>query len=310
MLLRRFTDFILQGRLQAIGTAFVLAFIPLIGGVSILIAALVTLRKNVYEGALVFLAASIPLVIHYVFLPGEATAGMLLGLVELALLGNLLVWVFAVILRRYGQWNFLLETALLVGVIGVGIVHGLCSDVPGWWQKQLTVYFSKTLDMADVLKTDSGAGLQDVQAQVIQMAKYYATGFLAASILLNALLQLAIARWWQAVIFNPGGLRDELVQIRLSHITGGLFVVVMLLGYFKNTLALDILPVVYAIFAAAGLSLVHCLMGKIAKGSWFWLMLVYLGVIWLFPFSLVALAIMALFDTWLNFRKRASRLKN
>ena len=59
MLLRRFTDFVLQSRIHAIGTAFVLTFIPWIGApVSVLIAALVTLRKGIFEGVLVLIAAS------------------------------------------------------------------------------------------------------------------------------------------------------------------------------------------------------------------------------------------------------------
>lgn len=64
------------------------------------------------------------------------------------------------------------------------------------------------------------------------------------------------------------------------------------------------MPVMYMMFGLAGLSLIHYLMGLISKSSWFWLVLIYVGMIWLFPFSIVAIAIMALFDTWLNIRKR------
>jgi len=229
---------------------------------------------------------------------------MILGVLKIALLGNVLIWLFAVLLRQYSNWSFVLEAAVLVGVIGVGLAHLLHPDLQGWWEQALGSYFSQTSGMVDALKATSDQSLQEIQAGVIASIKTYATGFLAVSILFNVLLQLIVARWWQSALFNPGGLRKELYQIRLGYLTAGLFVLLVLLGYFKSALALDEIPIFYAAFGMAGLSLIHYLIGSYLSLNWFWLALVYLGIIVLFPLSMVAIAIIALFDTGLDFRKR------
>jgi hypothetical protein len=178
-------------------------------------------------------------------------------------------------------------------------VHILYPDVQGWWESTLNHYFN---NMMTSLKSASGA--PEAQAAFVAIAKHYATGFLTASTLFNVLLQLIIGRWWQAAVFNPGGLRKELHQIRLSYISGGWFVLLLLLSYFKSEFAMDAMPILYMAFAMSGLSLIHCLVATYAIAGWFWLILIYLGIIWLFPLSMVSIAIIALFDTGLNFRKR------
>jgi hypothetical protein len=301
MLLRRFTDFILQGRFQAMGTAFVLAFIPVIGTVSILIAALVTLRKNIVEGGLVFVAASLPLLIQYIAVPAENQNEMLLYIIVIMLMTNVLTWFFAVLLRLYGSWNPIMEASILIGFLAIGLIHILYPDIQDWWVKQFSAYFGKTLEVVDSLRSESAQ--QDLRLELMTVAKRYATGFAAASILINVLLQLAIARWWQATIFNPGGLPKELQQIRLGYAAAGLFVVMLLLSYFKNSLALDMMPLLYVIFALVGLSFLHYAV-SFTKVSWLWITLVYMGIIGLFPFSLMVVAVIGLFDIGLNFRNR------
>jgi hypothetical protein len=299
MLLRRFTDFILKGRLRSIGTAFVIAFIPVIGSISLLIAGLVTLRKNAFEGALVTLAASVPLVIQYALTPADEKTLFFIGMAALGLVGNALLWFFAVLLRRYNNWNLVLEVGLLIGMLGVVAAHILYPDIQGWWIKQLTDYLN-------TLKMQAISGIEEIQAQMVHSAKFI-TGFLAVSLILNILLQLLMARWWLVALFQPGGLHYELQHVRLSYIASGLFVVLVVLSFFKLGLVLDLLPVLFAIFAVAGLSLAHYLINLVRHVTWLWLGLVYLIIIILPEYSIVALAILALFDTWLDFRKRADR---
>lgn len=306
MFLRRFTDFVLQSRVQAMATAFVFAFIPLIGSISILIAALVTLRKSILDGILVTIAATLPYVISYAAsTPAPDQAQLALGVLGVIVGSNLLTWLFAVVLRQFSNWNFTLELAALLGLFVIGTIHLVYPDIQNWWGIQLNAYFAKTTQAMSTLPADEDtkAATVEVQAQAVAAAKQFATGFMAVAILFNALLQLVIARWWQAVMFNPGGLRRELYQIRLSYVSGLVFGVALILAYTGNDLALDAMPVLCAVFFAAGLSLIHSFMGLTRKG-WIWLILIYLGVIWLFPLSLLIIAIVALFDTGLDFRKR------
>ncbi len=107
-------------------------------------------------------------------------------------------------------------------------------------------------------------------------------------------------------MFNPGGLRKELHQIRLSYVTGMLFVIGMALSYFGNLVALDVMPVLFLTFFVAGLSLLHYLIAP-HHFAWALLMVGYVAIIWLFPASVVIVSLIAFFDTALNIRQRFKR---
>ncbi len=307
MFLRRFTDFVLQNRVQGMATAFVSAFVPIIGSISILIAGLVTLRKGAFEGLLVLIAATVPYIITYFASPPAPEQALLAeGILGVIIVSNVLTWMFAIVLRRFSNWNITIEIAALLGVLVIVLVHLFNPDIQNWWASQLSVYFAKTTDVVNKLKATTDAAQSapsEAQIQAVNTAKRFATGFVAVSVLFNALLQLLIARWWQAAIYNPGGLRKELYQIRLSHITGFAFVIALVLAFLGIDVALDMMPILCMAFFVAGLSLLHSIVSK-QKIAWLWLILIYMGIIWLFPLSIVIIAFIALVDTGFDFRKR------
>lgn len=301
MLLRRFTDFILQSRLHSMGTAFVLSILPFGGTVSILIVGLVTLRKGMYEGSLVLLASTLP----YVFLLMRPTGEtqLVFNMVGLVIISNILTWLFAVVLCKYSNWNFTLELAVMLGIIVVGMTHVFYPNLQDWWGMQVTRYLSNSSAMLEITKSQDISS--KTQAQVVDVIKKYATSFLTTMVLLNALLQLLVARWWQAAMFNPGGLRIELHHIRLGYVTGVIFAVGLLLSCLGNSIVIDMMPILYLTFFAAGLSLIHAL-ASLTKAAWIWLGVVYVVVLLLFPYSVPLLAMLALIDTWVDFRKKVS----
>lgn len=306
MFLRRFTDFVLQSRVQAMAVAFLIAFIPLIGSISILIAALVTLRKGTVEGLYVLIASTAPYIIsYYVAAPPPEEVSMLFWVLGILIISNVLTWILAVVLRQFSNWSITLEVSALLGIVTIAIVHLVYPDIQSWWVSQLTPYFAKTADSLNKLNMDADNPVmsKELQAQTVAVLKSYATGFLMVSVLFNALIQLVVARWWQAIMYNPGGLRKELYQIRLSHVSGVVFVAVFLLSLLGNELTLDILPVLVATFCVAGLSLIHNLL-SLSKVGWVWLIVIYVGIVYLFPLSIIVVSIIALLDTGIDFRKR------
>lgn len=308
MLLRRFTDFVLQGRVQTMALAFVCAFVPLIGSIGILMAALITLRKNAFDGVLVTLAATVPYLLAYIGYPAEAHTDVTLLIIVAMCASNLLTWLGAVVLRRHGNWSLVIEAATFLGVLCVVAIHLMSPDIQQWWQTQLTDYFTKNAALMDVATRPDVAA---IQADLVQRAKVYATGLTVTSVLFNALLQLALARWWQAVMFNPGGLRTELWRIRLGYAAVILLAILFGLALFDNQTSLDALTIQFAAFGAAGLSLIHCLIGttqRLQGSGWVVLMLVYAATIFLFPLSAVIITVIALLDTLFDFRKRLGKL--
>lgn len=306
MLLRRFTDFVLQSRVSAMATAFILAFLPLVGSISILIAVLVTLRKGVFEGALVLVAATAPYLLSYFATSVDNETQLIMTItVGVTILSNIVTWILALPLRKYSDWNITLELGMLLGILAVAIVHFINPNVQTWWGTQLSAYFSKSTSLLSQLNGTSGSEAlpKDIRPQAIAYVKQYATGLIAASLLVNATMQLLLARWWQAIVFNPGGLRSELYRIRLSYVSAAAFILALVLSFFGNTAALDMMPVICVTFAAAGFSLFHSIMGP-TKAGWVWLALMYLVTIWMLPISIVFIAVVALFDTLFNIRKR------
>ncbi len=302
MFLRRFTQLVLQNRLLAMGIAFVLTFIPWLGTISVLIAGLVTLRKGAVEGGLVFIAATAPYLFYFTHLADLEQTTIIFLCVVLA--SNLLTWIFAVLLREYSNWNFVLELTIFIGIVFISGVHIFNPDIQVWWQAEIMAYF-KAFSVKDLFG-GTGISPKDMQTQMAAFANHYAvyaTGFAAAGVFFNSLLQLLLARWWQAAMFNPGGLRKELHQIRLSHIAGIVFIIGVIFSYFGNKLSLDIIPVMYMIFCAAGLSLLHCVV-VVTNMAWLLLAFVYLGLILVPQLGFMVVAFVGLLDTWLDFRKR------
>jgi len=297
-LFRRFTDFVLKSPLQSMGVAFLVAYIPYLGVISVIIASFVTLRKGALDGGLVFIAATLPAILSYFVSHVEpAEAELVLVVLGIIIASNLIIWLFSVLLRRYGSWSLIFEYAILLAIVTIGLIYLVDSNIHEWWTKWLTYYFNR-------MQTASSGNLTPGNEKVfVNALSTYATGLMAASVLLSAIMQLVAARWWQGIIFNPGGLRKELYEIRLSYIAGVLFLVFFWLAISNNEIAINIMPVIYFMFCLAGLSLIHCLVTSM-KYSWVWLAIVYIFIVISFPKSIILISVFGLLDVALNFRKR------
>ncbi|OGT34984.1 MAG: hypothetical protein A3F11_12080 [Gammaproteobacteria bacterium RIFCSPHIGHO2_12_FULL_37_14] len=309
MWLQRFTNYILYNRWQTIALVFFGTFIPIFGMIGILIATLVTLRKNIIEGAILVVAATVPYAISFYFSDHyhKAAPIAMWAAISVAILSNVLTWIFAVMLRQRSSWSQILQIAALLGVLVISVIHLVYPDITDWWGTQLQSYYHQALATPGLLKSHIGSS--EVQLETINATKQYATGLIVVGILFNAILQLIFARWWQAIIFQPRSLHKELQNIRLSQLAGILFAASLVLSYLGNSVVLDIMPVLYMLFGMAGLSLIHCLFKLMRSPSaWFWLLVFYMILIFSLPISIIMVAVLALFDVWLDIRNRFKKL--
>lgn len=313
----RLTNFFLAKRFRAVSLTLLVSFIPGIGLLAIVFAALVTLRKGLIDGALVFLA-TLPY-FAYTYYTGSLEVDMpflMRAFVLVAVLSNLLTWLFAGLLRKDVSWSQILQVAALLGVLAISVAHLAMPDVIEWWGVQLTSlqhFLNEKMLAAGMIEN---ADLTEDQINNINYNKQSANGIVVGALLFNSVLQLIAARWWQAVAFTPGMLRRELHQIRLSRLAGIMFLLSLLFAYLGNTVVVDMMPVLYMLFAATGLSLVHYLFGLMRPPSGFlWLLAMYVtlglsllmgwGVVW--AIGLQVVAFLGLIDIWVNFRKRFNR---
>lgn len=304
---------------------FLITFVPVIGIASILIAALVTLVKGIAEGALFTVAASVPFLLSFYLSESHASTAPLVvwAAVGVAIVSNILTWVFAVMLKRQATWSSILQVAALVGVLVVSLVHLANPSVSDWWGTQLQAFYNQAAvaakgvvnssavslaGMATPNVGDTSAQATDIQLETINITKHYATGMMVAVVLFNAILQLMAARWWQAQLYSPGMLQRELHGIRLSPLAGGLFVISLVIWYLGNNVVVDIMPILYLLFGVSGLSVIHYMFGLLnTPTTWFWMMLLYVTLLIAMPASIMLLAVVALLDIWLDLRKRVKK---
>ncbi|VVC76574.1 hypothetical protein AQUSIP_18900 [Aquicella siphonis] len=334
MRLQRLTEYLLRHRWQAIILTFIITYIPVIGMASILIACLVTLCVGVVEGAMFTLAATLPYVLVFASGTREAIPMVVWATVTLTVLGNVLTWVFAVMLRRHCSWSFILQVAALTGVLAISVIHLAYPGIGDWWAAQLQSFYNQSAALAGAAQGETLPAIGESQVDTINIIKNFATGILAVFVLFTAVIQVMVARWWQITVSHTGRLGRELQGIHLSRLAGGLFMLALVLYYLENSVVLDILPVLCLLFSAAGLSLVHYIFGLMepSKGR-FWLSLLYIALMYsltmiamlplfsalnlilpvviavmILSASIFAFVVLGLFDVWFNMRKRIRKV--
>lgn len=296
MWLQRLTNYILNNKWKAALLTFLITYIPIVGLISIVIAGFVTLCLGVLEGAIFTIAATLPYALIFASSTQNAIPVIVWATVFLSVIGNILTWVFAIMLRRHCKWSFIVQVAALLGVLAISVVHLIFPQVSDWWAAQMQLFYNQSAAMAG-WGTPGVPGqalaLGDAQIEAINVAKKFATGIVTAFILFTAVVQVMVARWWQVAIVNHSRLGKEFQLIHLSRLAGTLFIISIIFYYLENSVVLDILPVLCLLFSAAGLSLVHYLGGLMGpQKSRYWLSAVYVPLM----FSLIILAMLPLFS--------------
>ena len=316
MSLRDITDFILQSRVHTCGTAMVCALPGLALGssdltiaflvaslsmLSLTIAALVTLKRGILEGALVTIIATSPIVIGDLeSLPNFSLSGSELLILMVA--SNVFTWVFASILRVRSSWSELLQVAGALSIAAVVGAHVIYPDIDHWWELRLTSYFANTLQILGQLNVGDVQAETAVIDSIVISVKPYITGAIVSFVACMALLQVLIARAWQSVVYEKGSLRKELLHIRMGYSAGVVFVIALVWSYLGGDMATDVMPILYFIFGLAGFSVMHYKFADINHG-WLYITICYTVITFV---GMMPIAMFALLDTWLNFRERKS----
>lgn len=291
-MLRKLLQFVLYNRQQAILAAVAFGMIPTLGWVGMAFMGMITLCKGEKEGAIVLAWLAFPDIFY-------ALMGMpVLAAATDFFLGSVLVWVLAVCLRRTSSWLNVLRLASLLGIIAVALVHGYFNDPTQWWFSQ----FENSLK-----EFGEGLGIPLTLAQqreTYMLVAKVMTGSIAALLLLGDLFVLAVAREFQAILFNPGNLKRELLNLRLSYIEAVILLAVAAAAYgLKNPFLVDVLPVLLLPFFLAGMSLIHALLQTY---TWriFPLGMLYLLLVFFMQPVVFLVVVVAVIDSLVNFRKK------
>ena len=277
--MRTLAEFIMRGRAQACLVALLGVLVPLIGPAAV---GLVTLRKGSFEGALVTLWASLPFVVSY--FAGQSSP--FIAVMSILALANTLI--VANVLRGTASWSLALVSDVCVAV-GFVVVAGVV------FQTDLGVMMS---DLTELFVSVS----EQLEKDYVMPDTSSVLAWVAWMTALSALVGVVVARWWQALLFNPGGFQQEFQGIRLESKVGLGCLLLVILGFtllseFQFWLQLASIPLI-----VCGLSLLHYT-AKVKKAGGYWLVLMYLGL-FLGPVMSGLLVALGAIDSVLNLRAR------
>ena len=276
----------MRGPTQAILLASITMLIPMMFWFSAAVVALVTLRKGFTQGAVVFFWTVLPAM---VWLLSVQDPGALIVLV--------LSFVMANVLRATTSWQFALIAgaflSLILGWIAPFIMPGLIEVLMSLADE----FFKELAKQSDQeYNGEMQAGFQSL------MIAGFASSFYGI-----AIGSVCLARSWQAKLFNPGGWQEEFykirVQPRLMLIMLSLVVITPVLGL--NTAVVIFTAIMLLIFS--GIALIHGLIAK-KKMTVQWLIGFYFSIFLLFPTVLILVAMIAIIDSFIDFRSRLSEI--
>lgn len=281
----------MRAAMAALGCSL-LAFILPVGFVTILILGLVTLQKG-YRAGLIVLA--------FVLLPAIALLitqnFVFFYWFDLLLIQCGLMFILALILRYTAFWQWVLEAAAAIGILTVGMVHLIVPHIRQIWTELINNYLQANgLSLTFHLGTNRSV-------EFIQHLAAIATGGCAFFVLFGMIVLMILARWWQTTLFSPGRLRLEFNGIRISQVSAGLLIIATIALIWQPSWLVDIYPMLLFPFMVGGLSILHQLVMNRREIALVVIM-VYIALLLLTFFTVIALAIVGFIDSFYDFRKR------
>jgi hypothetical protein len=306
--MRALAGYIMRGPVQAVLVTAALALvslIPILGIVSVLSGAalaLVTLRHGARQGLIVLVGASVVAGGFMYFAFGTAELGLIYGL---------MLWlplvILALVLRKTGSWSMLLDAAAGLALLGIAAFYAVQPDPLQFWQVVMTQLL-KTMSEESGMVTE----LEAIQQQLPVIAEWL-TGMLAAGVVLGLVASMMVARWWQAMLYNPGGFRQEFYALRQSKSASLAVLLILVVSMFNlgkiSFMAGDMMVTVVVLYSIVGLALVHSLVAMTGNQAG-WLVALYVLLFIVPPQVMVILASAGFADSWLDFRGRLAALQN
>lgn len=284
--MKALAEFIMAGRFKAALVAFFGNALPLISPAAV---GFVALRHNIADTLLVMLWALLPLIIML----NISEVGSLM--IWASVLSVLVVLAGALTLKTRGSWPVTLLTIVLVSAAASLLLKSNLSNE----------FEAMRLSLLEVFEE-----VAKQQKQIIDLvpSDLFLAGLVAWAVALTAIAALLLARWWQALLYNPGGFRTEFHGLRLSKGVSVVLMAGMLGCYFAsrdyfpwgNLLGLPLL--------LTGIALMHHTVAFAQLGG-HWLVVFYLGLVLLAGPLMTLVVGLGFLDSMLDLRARLAARK-
>ena len=300
--MRKLGEYLLRGRVQAItvtGLFTLVSFLmPLFSWLlSGLPPALVTLRKGPVSGLQVIIGSMVLIAVFALL------AGMNVQIALVLAFGIWLpVWCSCAMLRATESQGIAIVTAGCCGLAYILLMHVLVDDVTAWWRNWLDLWLQQAV-----------TGSQGEQfREVLASAAPFVNAVMAAGLVTSLVVTVLAARWWQSLLFNPGGFRKEFQALRLPRwlllpVVAG--VIMLSLGQARpGSWIVDVLVLVVFLYLFQGLAMMHRIVAekKLSPG---WLAAMYV-ILFVLPQFTLFIACLGMVDSWLLKSGRAASNDN
>lgn len=292
--------FMMRGRVQAIGSIATLAVLSLIvSPLAIFTTAgvtLVTLVQGYREGLKSLFVATVVLTVFTGITLNQPVIGL-----EMALKFWLPAWFLAsVLITRKSMSLAIVVAATMSGLLVLGFY--VVSDPAAYWHEVINKQLVPMLSEAG-MKIKEGPEAE----KLWQFMSKIMTGSVIALFLALQTVSLLLARWWQAVLYNPGGFAKEFRQLRFGIVPANIALVISIFAIAStNEMVLNLFFIVLVLMMFQGLAVIHSLVAK-CKMNPSLLIGVYLIMLFTLQHGAIGLllvALIGLLDNWLNIRFR------
>ena len=274
---------LMKGTPYAAGGAALATLVPWLFWLGVAIAGLVTLRKGFVPALPVIIAAAVPS--GWWWVQGDV----------IPLASLLLVTLMAVVLRERMRWGF----ALIAGTLAASTMVQIGIFIPPQGTELMLEQLRQGSEEVDGMLTELTNQGYDTQT----LASLVVGNVTGLVVLLASIACLALARSWQAGLYNPGGFRTEFHAFRLTPKELLTLLAIGVAGMLLGVYALAMLCWIPLLIA--GIALVHGVIGL--KGmNGLWLVAFYVLLITTWPTILIVL-LLGLMDTFANVRARLAR---
>ncbi|WP_213940962.1 hypothetical protein [Pseudomonas sp. dw_612] len=284
--MRAIAEFIMRGRMQATLVVAGCATLPLLYWLGAAAGCLVLLRRGLKDAIGVLALGLLPALVWWLYSDDPRALLVLLGSSGLAL-----------VLRASESWNRVLLVSIAMGVVFsvvLGIAFG--PQIEQLAQALIKVMPSLLGEVYDKLSVDERAHFASLIAPVL-------TGLIAALLQIVSVLSLIVGRYWQALLYNPGGFGREFRAIRFPLGPAMALLVLMLLGPNIGPQMAMLTPLCSVPLVFAGLALIHGLVAQKRLGR-FWLVGLYVTLLLFMQLIYPLLVVLAIVDSLIDFRGR------
>ncbi|CAN7710924.1 MULTISPECIES: hypothetical protein [Pseudomonas] len=284
--MRALAEFIMRGRMQATLVVAGCAALPLLYWLGAAAGCLVLLRRGLKDALGVLALGLLPALIWWLYSDDPRALLVLLGSASLAL-----------VLRASESWNRVLLVSIAMGVV-FSVVLGAVFGPQIEMLAQALIKVMPSL-LGEVYQQMS----VDEQARFASLITPILTGLIAALLQIVSVLSLIVGRYWQALLYNPGGFGREFRAVRIPLGPAMLLLAGMVVTPNLGVQMSMLVPLCSVPLVFAGLALIHGLVAqkRLAK---FWLVGLYVTLLLFMQLIYPLLVVLAIVDSLIDFRGR------